>query len=33
MPKKISQKEKKKKNPLVKKIWESKIKQTPSKNV
>lgn len=34
MPKKIYQDSNKKvKNPLVKKVWESKIKQSPSKNV
>src|SRR6056300_1913964 len=32
MPKKIYQDSKKNTNPLVKEVWESKIKQTPSKN-
>ena len=32
MPKKIYQDSKKKTNPLVKEVWESKIKQSPSKN-
>ena len=32
MPKKIYQEGKKKLSPLVKQVWESKIKQTPSKN-
>ena len=33
MPKKIyPEEEKKLKNPLVKEVWESKIKQSPSKN-
>ena len=33
MPKKIyPESEKKIKNPLIKKVWESKIKQSPSKN-
>jgi len=32
MPKKIYQDSKKKTNPLVKQVWESKIKQSPSKN-
>lgn len=32
MPKKIKQEEKKKNNPLVKEVWGSKIKQSPSKN-
>ena len=32
MPKQIYLKEKKGKNPLVKEVWQSKIKQSPSKN-
>src|SRR5210317_101943 len=33
MPKKIYQEGKKKLSPLVKQVWESKIKQSPSKNI